>query len=153
MQLGIDCFRGQKHQRAIRRLAIQDVAVGNGADMGAHGKTHAPCRFGQRCRGFGATQRLIGLERKLRIDHDGAGRVGQVDQAVRPPPVGKRGLHRIGIGRQRLADQIIQLDFPEGPARLLVGQDILQGQHIARQLFDIGLRLVDGFQPLVQFAQ
>jgi hypothetical protein len=42
----------------------------------------------------------------------------------------------------------MQLDFPERAAGLLVRQDVLQRQDVARQLFDIRLRLVDGFQPL-----
>ncbi len=47
----------------------------------------------------------------------------------------------------------MQLDLAKGAAGLLVRQDILQRQHIARELFDVGLCAVDGFQPLVQIAK
>ena len=74
-------------------------------------------------------------------------------QAIGAFAVRKRGLHGVAVGGQGALDDVVQLDFPERAARLLVRQDVLQGQHIARQLFDIRLRLVDGFQPGVQIPQ
>ena len=76
-----------------------------------------------------------------------------MDQAIGPPPVRQRRLHRIGIGRHRLADDVVQLNFPEGAACLLVRQNVLQGQDVTRQLFDIRLRLVDRLKPLLKIAQ
>ena len=67
-----------------------------------------------------------------------------MDQTIRAFAVGKGGLPRIAVCWQSLGHDILQLNFTEGTARLLVGQDILQGKHIAGKFLDISLRLVDG---------
>ena len=72
-------------------------------------------------------QRLIGLQREFCIDDDGAGGIGQMDQAIGAASVTQGFLHRIAVGRQRLRHDIIQLDFTERAAGLLVAQDVLQG--------------------------
>ena len=56
-------------------------------------------------------------------------------------------------GGQRLRHDVVQLDLAEGAAGLLVRENVLQAKHVARQLLDIGLRLVDGLQPLLQLAE
>ena len=76
-----------------------------------------------------------------------------MDQAIHPPAIRKRRLHRIGIRRQGLGHDVMQLNLAKSSTRLLVGQNVLQTQHIARQLFNVCLRLVDGFQPLLQVPQ
>ena len=144
VQFGIDRLGRQEHQRAVRRLALDDVALGDGPDVGAHGGAEGAWRPRTSPPGvLAARKRLVGLERELRVDDDGARRVRQVDQAVGPPAVRQRRLQRIGVRRQRLRHDVVQLDLAEGPARLLVRQDVLQAEHVARQLLDIGLRLVD----------
>ena len=153
VQFGIDGLGRQEHQRAIGRLAFEDVFFRNRLDM-------RPDRGLERLRGgarFGVggsiAQRLIGLEREFRVDHDRTRRVGQMDQAIRPLAVRQGLLQRIAVLGQRLGHDVGQLDFPEGPARLLVRQDVLQRQHIARELGDILLRAVDRGQPRLQFRQ
>src|SRR5687767_13737801 len=42
---------------------------------------------------------------------------------------------------------------PKAPAGLLVGEDVLQAEHVAGQLLDLGLRPVDRLQPLLQLAE
>jgi hypothetical protein len=97
----------------------------------------------------GAGQGLPGFQREFGIQPQ---RLGQMDQRIHPPPVGQRGLQAIGIGRQGIGQKGLQLHFAKSAARLLVGQDILQAEHIARQRFDLGLCGVDHLQPFAQRA-
>ena len=94
--------------------------------MGAHGRAQSHVRFLHLTRVFRAAQGLVGFQRKLGINRQGAGRVGQMDQAIRPFAVRKRGLHRIGIGRQGLGHDVVQLNFTKSAARLFVGENVLQ---------------------------
>ena len=55
--------------------------------------------------------------------------------------------------RQRGFDQIRQLQFAERAARLFVGEDVLQAHHLARQLGDVLLRLIDDIEAVVELAQ
>ncbi len=121
--------------------------------MLAHRRAHTPRRLGQFSIGRGPAQRLIGLQREFAVDTDRPRRIGQMNKAIRPPPVRERRLQRVAVRRQRLGHDIRELNFPKRPARLLVRQNILQRQHITRQLGDIVLRLVDGLQPLLQFPK
>ena len=76
-----------------------------------------------------------------------------MDQAIRALPVRERRLHCETVRGQRLADDIVQLNLSESATGLLVRQDVLQAQHIAGKLLDIGLRLVDRLEPLMQVSQ
>ncbi len=98
-------------------------------------------------------QRLVALQRKLRVDDERAGRIRHVDQAIGPPAVGQRRLPGEGVGRQGLGDDVVELDLPEGAPGLLVRQDVLQAQHVARQRLDLGLRPIDGREPLLQLPE
>ena len=153
MQLGINRLRRQEHQRPIGGFALQNVFLGNRLDMAAHRHTHLLGRLIHLPIRIRPPQRLIRLQRKLRIDHNRPRRVRQMDQTIRPLPIRQRRLQRIAVRRQRLGHDIGQLDLPERAARLLVRQNILKAQHIARQLGDVVLRLVDGRKPLLQLAQ
>ena len=52
-----------------------------------------------------------------------------------------------------MGHDLAQLDLAEGAAGLLVRQDLLQPEHVARELLDVALRLVDRLQPRVQVAE
>ena len=91
----------------------------------------------------GFAQRLVALERELRVDGDGARRVRERQQAVGTAAVGKRRLQAVGRRRQDLAHQIGELELAEGAARLLVGEDVLKAHHLAGERHDVLLRLVD----------
>ena len=74
-------------------------------------------------------------------------------QQVRSLAVRQRGLWREALRRQRLGHDIHQLDFPEHAAPLFVRQDVLQAQHIARELLDLGLCPVDLVKLCLQLAE
>ena len=95
-------------------------------------------------------QGAVAFERELGVDGDRARRVGQMQQAVDTRAGGKRGLEFIGLGRQGVLHQVVQLDLAEGAARLLVGQHLLQADDLGREIADLLLRLVDAHQPLAQ---
>ena len=57
-------------------------------------------------------QRLIGLQRELRVDHDRSRRVWQVDQAIRTPAVGERRLQRIAVPRAAPLRRCRSAGFP-----------------------------------------
>ena len=59
-------------------------------------------------------------------------------------------LERVGLRRQGVLHQVVELDLAEGAARLLVGQHLLQADDLGRELADLLLRLVDAHQPLAQ---
>ena len=121
--------------------------------MGAHGGAQEALRLGQLLGRFGAAEGFVSLEREFGVDDDGAGRFGQVDKAIGAAAVGQGGLKGEAVGRQGLLHDVGELDFPEGTARLLVREDVLQREDVAGEFFDIDLRAVDGFQPLLEFAQ
>ena len=95
-------------------------------------------------------QRAVALERELGVDADRARRVGQMQQAVDARPGGQRRLEFVGLRRQGVLHQVVQLDLAEGAARLLVGQHFLQADDLGREVADLLLRLVDADQPLAQ---
>ena len=43
-----------------------------------------------------------------------------MDQTIRTPPVGKRGLQSVAVAGKRLCHNIIELNFTKGAARLFV---------------------------------
>ena len=60
-----------------------------------------------------------------------------MDKTVSPFAIRERRLKGIGIRRQRLGYDVVELDFAERPACLLVGQNVLQADHIASQFLDV----------------
>ena len=81
------------------------------------------------------------------------GPAGKEDQAVGPRVVRKRRLELVGVDRQAVADDRLHACLPEGAARLLVGEDVLQFDHLAREGGDRLLRLVDDREPLAEPRQ
>ena len=73
-----------------------------------------------------------------------------MQQAVDPRAGRERRLEFIGLRRQGVLHQVVQLDLAEGAARLLVGQHFLQADDLGREIADLLLRLVDADQPLAQ---
>ena len=59
----------------------------------------------------------------------------------------------VADGRQPVAHDRFHARLAEGAARLLVGEDVLQLDHLARQVGDGALRLVDHRQPLAELGQ
>ncbi len=99
---------------------------------------------------LGGEQRAIGFQRELGVDHDRARRVRQPQQAVGATPVAERRLEEIGGLRQRALHQILELQLAEGAARLLVGKNVLQPHHLAREVGEVLLRRIDHGEPLGQ---
>ena len=106
---------------------------------------------------IGLAQRPIAFERELGVDDNRSRRIGQTDQAIGAPVVRERGLERVGRRRQGILHEIAKLHLAEGATGMLVGQDILQADHLARQLLahlgDVLLRLVDDGQACLELAQ
>ena len=152
MKLGIYRLRRHKHKCGLRRLARQDIARRDIVDM-LFDRIAKPPGRGQSPRVIRRiAQRVVALKRKLRINNDGAGRIRQIQQAVCPAAIGELRLKLVGGRRQNLLHQIIQLDFTERTAGLLVGQNILQTDHLVGELGNIVLCLVDHGQALFQPA-
>ena len=147
VQLGIDRLRGQEHERGVGRFAHDHVAPRDVADMGEDRRAEGARRRLARVVAPGLAQRVVALQRALRVDGDGARRVRERQQAVGAAAVGKRRLEAVGRRREDLAHQVGQLDFAEGTAHLLVGEDVLKAHHLAGKRHDVFLRLVDHGEP------
>ena len=78
IDLGIDGFRWQKHDRAVRGLAGDDVALGDVGDMFLHICLHRPARRCPVSLATGGGQRTIGFQWKFGIDADRARRCRHV---------------------------------------------------------------------------
>ncbi len=74
----------------------------------------------------------IAFQRELGVDHDRTRWVGQFNQAVGPASVAEGGLKPVGRRRQRRLYEVLQLDFSECAARLLVRQNVLQPYDLCR---------------------
>ena len=152
MELGIDRLARHEHQRRFGGDAGDDVFLGDrqhvAADVGGEG----PAGEGRRGIAAGLAERVVGLLGELGVDRDRAGRVGQPDQAI-DPAAAERGLQLEGSRGQGVAQQVFQQDLAEAAARLLVAENVLQPDHLARQLGDVLLRRVDHRQPLLQGAE
>ena len=97
--------------------------------------------------------RVPPLQRELGVDHQARAAVGEEDQAVRPVAVGKRRLELVARGRQPVAHDRFHARLAEGAALLLVGEDVLQLDHLGGEVGDRPLRLVDHRQPLAELGQ
>jgi hypothetical protein len=75
------------------------------------------------------------------------------DHAIRPLAIGERRLELVGGGRQRVAHDRLHAALAEGAARLLVGEDVLERQHLARETGQVLLRRVDHGEALVELRQ
>ena len=75
-----------------------------------------------------------------------------MQQAVGPLAVGKRGLEGEGAFRQPVLDDGLHAHLAEGAARLLVGEDLLKGDHVAGEVGEVLLRRVDHGEPLMQLG-
>ena len=153
VKFGVDGFGGEEHQRAVGCFSLDDVTLGDVLHMGLNSGAELARGLDLCAVIVGGAQGLERLQRKLGVDDDGAGRVWQADQAVGPLAVRKRRLKGVGVGRQGLGDDVVELDFPERPARLLVRQNVLEAEDIAGQFLDIRLRLVYDGEALLQLRQ
>ena len=96
---------------------------------------------------------MIGIERKLGVDGNGARRVRQMHKAIGAGAAAQGGLKRIGRRRQRARYDVLQLHFTEGAARLLVGQNVLKSDDLRGKLGDILLRLINQREAFGKRAQ
>ncbi|MNX71921.1 hypothetical protein D3C86_1032500 [compost metagenome] len=106
--------------------------------------------------GFRCLIRLDGvpcLQRKLRVDDERRRIVRHLDGAVRPVTVRKRRLKLESAGGKGIGDQNFHACLSKGAARLLVGKDGLQSDHVLGQILNIALRGVDDREALLQSAQ
>ena len=76
-----------------------------------------------------------------------------MDQAIGPVAVRQCGLQSIAVTGQSLGNNIVELDLAISATRLLVGQNILQTQHVTAEFGDIVLGLINSRQALLQITQ
>ena len=152
MKLGIDRLAGQEQKCRFGGLAGQDVFSRDVVDMFDHVRLEGARGEGPVGVVFGAAQGAIARQGKLCVDDDGAGRIGQGQQAVAAAVVAQGRLKAVGRRRQRVDDDIVELDFPKGAARLFVGQHILERHHLAAEFDDILLRRIDLDQSFAQIG-
>ena len=117
-------------------------------DVGAHALTGGAARLAA-----GLAEGGKAFERELGVDDQRPVVAGQVDDAVGPGAVGERGLESEGALGQRVAHDGFHAALAEGAARLLVGQHVLQGEHLAGEVGEVLLRGVDDGEALVQLGE
>ncbi len=149
MDLGEHRLGRQEHHRAVGGLAGDQVLVGDVADVPAHVLAELPRRAHPLGLGLVRVEHALeALERELGVDRDPPGRLGQDQQAVDPGAVAQGVLQLEAVLGHQVAHQAGQLDLAEGAARALVGEHLLQADHVAGQLGDALLRLVDPAEVL-----
>ena len=153
MQLGVNGFGRQKHQSRFRRFPGNNVFFRNVFNVFDDGSLKKPFGLELFPFAFRLSERLVAFKRELGIDDDRARRVGQAEKTVGPFLIAEHRLKRVGRRRQNRADQIVQLNFPESAARLFVGKNFLQGNHLFGKRRDFFLRGIDFGQPFAQGAE
>ncbi len=93
------------------------------------------------------------LQREFRVHDERPVVARQRDRAIGPPAVRERRLEAVGPRRQRVADDRLHPPLAERPARLLVGEHVLQRQHLPREVGEALLRGVDHGKPFVELRQ
>ncbi len=90
----------------------------------------------------------VSLQRKFGVDRQCAGRGRQEQHAVGDPAVRQAVLQAETCFGHHVADQRRELHFAEGATRTLVGQHLLQADHVTGQRGNLLLRLVDQGETL-----
>ena len=119
------------------------------ADVGAHARDRDLARLVV----ARVAEQGEGLERKFGVDGERPGVAGQADDAIGPGAVGKRELEVVGARRQAVAHDRLHPSLSEGAARLLVGENVLERNHLARHVAEPRLRGVDDGEPFVELAE
>ena len=102
---------------------------------------------------LGFAKRGDGFKRELGVDHQRAPVVaGQIHDAIRPLTVGERVLERIGVFGQPVGHDRFHTALAEGAARLLVGEHVLERDHMRGKFGDARLGGVDDSQPFIELA-
>ena len=152
-KIGIDRLRGHEHERYVLRLARQKIALGDVLDVLHDVAAHAGLRRLARLVVARRAQGGETFERKLRVDREKAAVAGQADDAIGPRTVRQRELEVVGARRKAVAHDRLHPPLPEGAARLLVGENVLQRHDLARHFGQPRLRRVDHREALVQLAE
>ena len=143
IDFGINRFRRQEHDRAVRRLARDDITLGDVVDMLLYIRFHHPAGRSTFGLAIGSGQRPVGFQRKLGIDADRTRRRRHIKETIDTAAIAKRMLEIESTFRKRVTNQVFQLHFTETAARLLVRQDILQLANLTGQRRYMGVRLLD----------
>ncbi len=96
---------------------------------------------------------MIELQRKLRVDDQRAMVAGEINDAVGPAVVLQRVLEGVGVLGQAVGDDRLHAPLAEGAARLLVGEHILERDHVGGELGEPRLCGVHHGKALVQLAE
>ncbi len=107
----------------------------------------------RRVRRSGVADRIVGLQRKLRIDDKRGLAVRHAHEAIGSRPVGQRRLKLVGAHGQAIGNDRFHARLAEGATRLLVGKDRLQADDILGERLDIVLRRIDDGETLLKAAQ
>jgi hypothetical protein len=153
LKIGVDRLGGHEEQGHLLGLAGNEILVGDVADMDRQIPPHPRHGLGPGLLALGGAKRRKAFERKLGVDGEPARVVGQAHQAVGPAAVRERRLELEGAGGEPVADDRLHPPLAIGAAGLLVGEDVLQPHHLAREVGELALRRVDHGQPLVEARQ
>ena len=153
VQIGMDRFGRHEHQSHVLRFVGSDVFLGNVLDVKAHVGPH-PCAGNPA--GLVILRCTVGSEtfqRKLGIDDKLSCVARQRNHAIGTGPVRKRHLKIIGRRGQAIPHDGLHAALAVGPARLLVGEHILQCHHLAGQVAQVFLGAVDHGQTFIELLQ
>ena len=153
VDLGVHSLRWDEHQCAVGGLTRNDVLLRDVAEVLLGIGSELLGVSGALGRVVGIQHRHVCRQRELRIDHDGAGRIGEFDHAVGSPGVGQHHLKPVGARGKRIHHDVVELDLAERTASMLVVEDVLEGDDLLGEVGDGLLRLVDRLEPLGQLAQ
>ena len=103
--------------------------------------------------GIGGAEGGEGLQREFRVHHHEPVVAGQADDAIGPVAVGEHMLEGEGVGGEIVPHDGLHAALAEGAARLLVGENLLQPQHLLRKAGQPLLGPVDHCETLAQFRQ
>ena len=148
VQIRVDRFGRNEHQRDVLRLSGDEIFVRNVGDVLGNVLLNARHRNFALLIGCGVAPCGHRFERKFRVNDERAG-FRHENRAIGPRLVRQRELELERAFRQRVGNDRFQLPLSEGAARLLVGEHAVQGVHLRRQIGDVFLRRIDHRQPLV----
>ena len=153
VEIGIDRLGRHEHDGGLVGLAGNQIFLRDVTHVLQHIAPEAGFRRFEFLFAAGGFQGIEGFEWKLGIDYQLQVRLGQNHQTVRPRAVAQRALKDKGAGVQPVADDRFHAALAISTARLLVGQDVLERDHLGRQRRQILLRRVDDGETFVELAQ
>jgi hypothetical protein len=127
----IDRFRRHEHDRRLVRFPGDQVFLRDVLHMLENVAAQPALRLPHVVVGARRLQCIEGFEWKFCIDDEPELAFRKPHDAVGPRAVAQRALKIIGALVQPVPDDGLHAALSERPARLLVGEDVLQAHHVA----------------------